>query len=155
MAESSPRLCWSLFLVCVDAYSKWPEVRVMSTTTVSRTLNVLCEWFSVHGIPEQIVTDNGPQFVAEEFDEFTNRNGIKHVKNAPYHPASNRLAERFIKSLKQSLKTSVNDGRSLCQIVFISPHLPLNCTLYYRSTSLQAPLSERPQDSTKPAATEL
>ena len=117
-----------MFLVCVDAYSKWPEVRVMSTTTVSKTLNVLREWISVHGIPEQIVTDNGPQFVAEEFDEFTNRNGIKHAKSAPYHPASNGLAERFINSLKQSLKASVNDGRSLCQR--LSSYL-----LTYRSTA--------------------
>jgi transposase InsO family protein len=118
----------AMFLVCVDAFSKWPEVRVMSSTTVSKTLNVLREWFSVHGIPEQIVTDNGPQFIAEEFDEFTKRNGIKHVKSAPYHPASNGLAERFVKSLKQSLKASVNDGRSLCQR--LSSYL-----LTYRSTA--------------------
>ena len=61
----------------------------MTTTTVSKMLNVLREWFSVHGIPEQIITDNGPQFIAEEFDKFTKRNGIKHVKSAPFHPVSN------------------------------------------------------------------
>ena len=105
----------SMFLVCVDAYSKWPEVRIMSTTTVSKTVNVLREWFASHGIPEQIVTDNGPQFVAEEFATFVKRNGVKHVKSAPYHPASNGLAERFIKSMKQSLKASAADGRSLSQ----------------------------------------
>ena len=48
-----------------------------TTTTVSKTLNILREWFAVHGIPEQIVMDNGPQFIAEEFDEFTKHNGIK------------------------------------------------------------------------------
>ena len=105
----------AMFLVCVDAYSKWPEVRVMSKTTVSKTLDVLRQWFASPGVPEQIITDNGPQFVAEEFDTFTKRNGIKHVKSAPYHPASNGLAERFIKSMKQSLKASAADGRSLCQ----------------------------------------
>ena len=115
----------AMFLVCVDAYSKWPEVRVMSSTTVSKTLNVLREWFTSHGIPEQIVTDNGPQFIAEEFDVFTKRNGIKHVKSAPYHPASNGLAKRFIQSLKQSPQ---NDGRSLCQR--LSSYL-----LTYRTTS--------------------
>ena len=66
-----------MFLVCVNAFSKWPEVKVMSTTTtVSKTLNMLRERFVVHGIPEQIM-DNGPQFIAEEFDEFTKHNGIK------------------------------------------------------------------------------
>ena len=62
-----------MFLVCVDAYSKWPEVQVMSSTTVSKTLNVLREWFASDGILEQIVTDNGPQFIAEELDVFTKR----------------------------------------------------------------------------------
>ena len=38
----------------------------MTTTTVSKTLNVLREWFSVHGIPEQIVMDNGPQFIVAD-----------------------------------------------------------------------------------------
>ena len=103
----------AVFLVAVDTYSKWPEVKVLLTTTVSKTLNVLREWFAVHGVPEHIVTDNGPQFVADEFNNFTKCNGIKHIRSAPYHPASNGLAERFIKSMKESLKASVNDGRSL------------------------------------------
>ena len=42
----------SMFLIAVDAFSKWPEVRVMSSTTVSATLDVLREWFCTHGIPE-------------------------------------------------------------------------------------------------------
>ena len=106
-----------MFLVAVDAYSKWPEVRIMSTTTVSKTLDVLREWFAAHGIPEHLVTDNGPQFIAEDFELFTKRNGIKHVRSTPYHPASNGLVERFIQSLKQSLKASHDDGRSLSQRV--------------------------------------
>ena len=87
----------------------------MSTTTVSRTLDVLQERFAVHGIPEHLVTDNGPKFVAEEFETFTKCNGIKHVKSAPYHPASNGLTECFVQSLKESLKASHDDGRSLSQ----------------------------------------
>ena len=105
----------SMFLVAVDAHSKWPEVKVMSSTTVPATLDVLREWFSVHGIPEQLVTDNGSQFTSDAFKVFTQSNGIRHLKSAPYHPASNGLAERFIQSLKQSLKASVNDGRTLTQ----------------------------------------
>ena len=105
-----------MFLIGVDAYSKWPEVKVMSTTTVSKTLDVLSEWFASYGsILEHIITDNGLQFTAEEFKTFTNRNGIKHVKSAPYHPASNGLVERFIQSLKQIPKASQDNGRSLSQ----------------------------------------
>ena len=38
------------------------------------------------GIPESIVTDNGPQFAATEFKEFCRSNGIRHILIAPYHP---------------------------------------------------------------------
>ena len=101
------------------------SVKVLSTTTVSKMLNVLREWFAHHGIPEHIVIDNGPQFMAEDFEIFTECNGIK---SAPYHPASNGLAEHFIKSMKQSLKASEGDGRSLIQ--------RLSCYLLnYRSTA--------------------
>ena len=118
----------SMFFVGVDAYSKWPEVRIMNSTTASKTLDILREWFAFHGVPEHLVTENGPQFVSEEFELFTRRNGIKHIKSAPYHPASNGLAERFIQSLKHSLKASQRDGRSLSQRV--SSYL-----LSYRSTT--------------------
>ena len=55
----------------------------MSTTTVLKTLDVLIGWFASHGIPEHLITDNGPQFIAEDFEIFTNRNGIKHVNVPP------------------------------------------------------------------------
>lgn len=105
----------SMFLIGVDAFSKWPEVQMMTTTTASATLDVLREWFACHGIPEQVVTDNGTQFTSEVFATFTKMNGIKHVRSAPYHPASNGLAERFVQSLKNSLQATMNDGRTLTQ----------------------------------------
>ena len=117
-----------MFLIAVDAFSKWPEVKVMTSTTVSATLDALREWFCTHGIPEQLVTDNGSQFTADAFKEFTQLNGIRHIKSAPYHPASNGLAERFIQSLKQSLKATLNDGRSLIQRI-------ASYLLMYRTTA--------------------
>ena len=117
----------SMFLVAVDAHSKWPEVHLMKETTAAKTLDVLRVMFSAHGLPEQLVTDNGPQFVAEEFATFAKLNGIKHIRCAPYHPASNGLAERFVQSLKMALKASVNSGYSLQRRV-------LNFLLNYRST---------------------
>lgn len=98
----------AMFLVAVDTYSKWPEVKVLSTTTVSKILNVLREWVAHHGIPEHVVTDNGSQFVAEDFKIFTERNGIKHTKSAPYHPASNGLVQHL---------TSPSAGQHVVSIV--------------------------------------
>lgn len=64
-------------------------------TTILGPIEELRKLFAAYGLPEQMVSDNGPQFVSDEFERFTKENGIKHVKCAPYHPASNGAVERF------------------------------------------------------------
>jgi len=86
----------SMFLLVVDAHSKWPEVIPMSSTTTAKMIAVLRTIFARNGLPEQVCTDNGLQFVAEEFKLVMKKNGIKHFTSAPYHPAKNGLAERFV-----------------------------------------------------------
>ena len=66
----------------------------MSSTTAAQTISVLCPIFTTHGIPEQLLSNNGPQFTSSEFTDFCKGNGVKHVRVSPYHPASNGLAER-------------------------------------------------------------
>ena len=63
-------------------------------------MDVLRQMFAAYGLPDQIVSDNGPQFISDDFTMFTKRNGMKHIRSAPYHPASNGLAERCVQSLK-------------------------------------------------------
>ena len=68
----------------------------MKTTTSIETFAVLRNIFATHGLPVQVVTDNGPQFISKEFAEFVGQNGIKHVRSSPYHRASNGQTELFI-----------------------------------------------------------
>eukprot|EP00079_Xenopus_tropicalis_P035744 XP_017949515.1 PREDICTED: uncharacterized protein K02A2.6-like [Xenopus tropicalis] len=102
-----------MFFIIVDAHSKWPEVFGMKSTSTSYTIDILRTLFARTGIPEQIVSDNGPQFISEEFQLFMKRNGIKHTTSNPYHPATNGLAERFVQTMKQSLRSMINDSGSL------------------------------------------
>ena len=102
-----------MFFIIVDARSKWPEVFMMTQTTASKTIALLRQTFAAYGLPDQVVTDNGPQFMSEEFVTFLKSQGVKHVQSAPYHAASNGLAERFVQSLKQALNASKDDGRSV------------------------------------------
>ncbi|XP_048854231.1 uncharacterized protein K02A2.6-like [Brienomyrus brachyistius] len=95
-----------MYLVIVDAHSKWPEVHIMDSTTASETILVLRGLFSRYGIPHILVSDNGPQFCSEEFSTFLKFNGVKHIRSAPYHPATNGLAERFVQTFKHALKSS-------------------------------------------------
>ena len=69
--------------VVIDAHSKWPEVFVTEETTADETISTLCSLFARLGLPDQIVSDNGPQFTSEAFRKFTTANGIKHVTGAP------------------------------------------------------------------------
>ena len=54
-----------MFLVVVDAHSKWPEVIQMPSTTSSKTIEALRNLFAKYSLPEQLVLDNGPQFASE------------------------------------------------------------------------------------------
>ena len=103
------------YLIVVDAHSKWPEVHHMSTTTTTKTLQVLRSLFARYGIPEQLVSDNGPQFVSEEFETFMKQNGVKHIKCSPYHPSSNGQAERFVRTFKQAVQAGEREGKPLDQ----------------------------------------
>ncbi|XP_060085398.1 uncharacterized protein K02A2.6-like [Ylistrum balloti] len=101
-----------MYLILVDAHSKWPEVVRMASTTSSHTIDVLRNTFARYGLPKQLVTDNGPQFVSEEFKDFLQGNGIKHITSSPYHPRTNGLAERFVQSFKNAMR---KEGKPLHQ----------------------------------------
>ena len=105
------------FLVIVDAKSKWIEVLPM------------CVVFSTRGLLEEIVSDNGPQFIAQEFRDFLKCNHIKHFLSAPYHP------ERAVRTFKQAMKASKLDSgtlaKKICSFLLSyrsTPHPATGCT---------------------------
>ena len=56
-----------MFLVLVDAHSKWLECHIMSSITANKTMEKLRMIFSTHGLPKKIVSDNGPTFYGAPF----------------------------------------------------------------------------------------
>ena len=79
---------------------------MQSTATALTTIQRLRQLFAQFGIPESIVSDNGTQFTAGEFQEFCRLNGIRHIRVAPYQPSSNGLAERAVQVFKQGFRKS-------------------------------------------------
>ena len=122
-----------MYLIAVDAHSKWPEVIEMTSTTAQKTITELRRIFAAYGLPEQVVTDNGPQFVADEFATFMKMNGIKHIRCVPYHPSSNGAVERFVQTFKRAMKAGERDGLTLHQR--LSTFLLAYCTTPHATTN--------------------
>ncbi|UYV77366.1 K02A2.6-like [Cordylochernes scorpioides] len=93
-----------MFLVIVDAYTKWLEIFILRDITSKTIVDCLRQVFARFGLPEFLVTDNGRQFVSREMEEFTRMNRIRHTKTSPYNPSTNGLAERYVREFKTSLK---------------------------------------------------
>ena len=102
----------------------------MTSITAGHTINELRLIFAQHGLPEEVVSDNGPQFVSNEFAEFMTKNGIKHTLVPPYNPQSNGAAERSVRVVKEALVKQVlkgNKSRSM-------KHRLADFLLRYRTT---------------------
>ena len=93
-----------MFLILVDAHSKWMEIHLTKSATLFVTNEKMRSTFATFGLPEQLVTDNGPSFTSAEFQQFMQSNGIHHIRTLPYHPASNGLAERAVQTFKTGMK---------------------------------------------------
>ena len=106
------------FLLIVDSFSKWPEVFMMSSITSNATLVKLKKLFSSFGLPDVIVSDNGTQFTSHLFQSYCLKNGIQHIRTAPFHPQSNGQAERFDDTFKRAI-SKLNGEEILPESVLI------------------------------------
>ena len=67
--------------------------------------------FAVHGLPEEIVTDDGPQFVAEELDSYLGDHSITHRRVIPYWPQANSEVEMFNRTLEKEIRAATTEGK--------------------------------------------
>ena len=122
------------YLILLDSYSKWVDVKYMGnsvgSTTADRTIDELRLIFAEHGLPEECVSDNGPQFTSEKFKLFLQKNGIKQTLVAPYHAASNGAAERAVRVVKEAFTKQVIEGNKSRSI----KHRIADFLLRYRTT---------------------
>ena len=114
------------YFITVDYYSRWVKIKLLTTQTAKSVITAAKELFSTYGIPDIVISDNGPCFSAVSVQEFAAKYGFLHTSSSPRYPRTNGEVERAVRTVKGPLKK--NDD----------PYLAL---LPYRSTPLQTGLS--------------
>jgi len=111
------------YLILVDYYSGFVELDLLSTTTSKQVIVHCKSQFARYGIPDRLITDNGPQFSSDTFRQFASDYSFDHRTSSSHYPRSNGMAERAVQTVKNLLKKAILDKRD--------PYLAL---LEYRNT---------------------
>lgn len=99
-------------LVAGDYYSNFVEVERLSTTTSGSVIKPLKAMFTRYGVPDTVVSDNGPQYNSAEFARFANQLNFEHVPSSPRYPQSNGKVENAVKTVKRLFKKCKESGTS-------------------------------------------
>ena len=120
------------YLIVGDRLSGWSDV--YSTPTGSYQSGskglVAClrTFFATFGVPEELSSDGGPEFVASNTQAFLTRWGVQHRKSSAYHPQSNGRAEVAVKSAKRLLRSNIDPSGKLDSDKFLRALLQLRNT---------------------------
>ena len=106
----------SNYLLIVDYYSRFIEVVRLRCMTADEVILHTNSVFARHGIPEEVISDNGPQFSSKLFQLFSHEYGFHHITSSPLYRQSNGEAERAVKTIKALLKKSFRSEHGIACI---------------------------------------
>ena len=98
------------YLITVCYKSKFWELDRLNDTKSTTVIKKLKAHLARYGIPRQLVSDNGPQFVSSEFSTFTKSWGIEHTTTSPHHSKANGKVESAVKVAKRMLRKTTKSG---------------------------------------------
>ena len=119
------------YLLMCDYYSKFPIVKkIPSGQSTGQTVVRLTKCvMSEQGVPEIVISDNGPQYDCQSYKQFSKEWGFQHVTFSPRYPQSNGFIERQVQTVKNTLDKAVKSGQD--------PHMSMLCL---RSTPIDSQL---------------
>ena len=95
-------------VVFVDYLTKWPEVFAVPDQTAHTTAELLVKQIiSRHGVPAELLSDRGANFLSGLIKEVCELMGIHHLNTTAYHPQTDGLVERFNCTLTSMLAKTV------------------------------------------------
>ena len=86
------------------------HIRKLTSTSSQATVTHVKRIFAEHGIPAQLLTDNGPQYGSNEFKDFIESYGIKHLTRSPHYPQANGSSERMVQTVRNRLTKCDEEG---------------------------------------------
>ena len=92
------------YLIVVDNCSRWIETVHLKQTTSVVIMEYCKSIFARFGIPEVVLSDNGPQFSSREFQDYC----FTHITSSPYNPQGNDETERAVQTVKNLPKKSAD-----------------------------------------------
>ena len=111
------------FLLTVDAMSRFPVVRILSSETTRSVLNAVKGIYSDFGLPKRVLTDNGACFKAREFKESLSKLGVMVEHSSAYSHQSVGSVERMVQTMKQIL-TKNGENAWLAMLIYRATDIP-------------------------------
>ena len=106
------------YLITKDHCNNFWEVNRLPNTKASTTILKLKSHFARYGIPDQVISDNKPQFTSDEFTNFSRTWDFEHLTSSPGNSKANGKAESGVKTTKRMLKKSIRAGTDPYLAVF-------------------------------------
>ena len=102
----------SAYILCItDAFTKYAVVTKIDNKDAETVAKAIFNnWFCKFGIPAQVHTDGGKEFVNKLSAEMFELLNVQHSKTSPYHPQCNSQVEVFNKTVKKYLASYVDDS---------------------------------------------
>lgn len=122
-------------LTIVDYATRYPEAIPLKNISSKTVADALIQCFTRLGIPEELVSDQGSNFVGKLMTQLYEHLGITKIQTSVYHPEANGLVERFNGTLKTMLRKFVKDSvqdwdRYLPYLLFAYREVPCESTGY-------------------------
>ena len=98
------------YIIIVDDYSNFFEIRAVSDTRYSEVIASLKSQFAIHGISNIVRCDNGPQF-SSDFKMFSKEWDFEHITSSPHHVRSNGKIEKAVNTATRIHKKAKFDRK--------------------------------------------